>query len=115
VGKRSCPPLNNDPNRWWALRRCAFAHPTTKVMEQSHAHALFRAAPALLLRHRAAEIGVAFEAKPMSFSKNDMRSPNFALNPEGKVPTPRRRRRPLTEARDLFYLARRFPTPDCST
>ena len=57
------------------------------------------------------EIGVPFEARPMSFKKNDMRSPDYlALNPEGKVPTLVVDGRPLTEvAAILFYLARRFP------
>jgi glutathione S-transferase len=57
------------------------------------------------------EIGVAFEGKPMSFKRNDMRSPKFlALNPEGKVPALVVDGRPLTEvAAILFYLARRFP------
>jgi glutathione S-transferase len=57
------------------------------------------------------EIGVAFEGKPMSFKKDDMRSPDYlALNPEGKVPTLVIDGRPLTEvAAILFYLARRFP------
>ena len=57
------------------------------------------------------EIGVPFEAKPMSFNRNDMRSPDYlALNPEGKVPTLVVDGRPLTEvAAILFYLARRFP------
>jgi glutathione S-transferase len=57
------------------------------------------------------EIGVPFEAKPMSFRQNDMRAPEFlALNPEGKVPTLLIDGRPLTEvAAILFYLARRFP------
>src|SRR5260370_4815859 len=57
------------------------------------------------------EIGVAFEGKPMSFKKNDMRSPDYlALNPEGKVPTLVIDGRPLTEvAAILFYLAKRFP------
>ena len=57
------------------------------------------------------EIGVAFEGKPMSFKRNDMRSPEFlAINPEGKVPTLVVDGRPLTEvAAILFYLARRFP------
>ena len=57
------------------------------------------------------EIGVAFEGKPMSFKRNDMRSPEFlAINPEGKVPTLVVDSRPLTEvAAILFYLARRFP------
>lgn len=57
------------------------------------------------------EIGVPFEAKPMSFHKNDMRSPGFlAINPAGKVPTLLVDGRPLTEvAGCLFYLARRHP------
>jgi glutathione S-transferase len=57
------------------------------------------------------EIGVAFEGKPMSFKKNDMRSPDFlAVNPEGKVPTLLIDGRPLTEvAAILYYLAKRFP------
>jgi len=57
------------------------------------------------------EIGVTFEAKPMSFHKNDMHAPNYLkLNPEGKVPTLLIDGRPLTEvAAILFYLARRFP------
>jgi glutathione S-transferase len=57
------------------------------------------------------EIGVAFEGKPMSFKKNDMRSPKYlALNPEGKVPTLVIDGQPLTEvAAILFYLAKRFP------
>jgi glutathione S-transferase len=56
------------------------------------------------------EIGVPFEAKPMSFS-GDMRAPEFLkLNPEGRVPTLLIDGRPLTEvAAILFYLARRFP------
>ena len=57
------------------------------------------------------EIGVPFEAKPMSFKNNDMRSPEYlALNPEGKVPTLAVDGRPLTEvAAILYYLAKRFP------
>ena len=57
------------------------------------------------------EIGVPFEAKPMSFKQNDMRTPEFlAINPEGKVPTLLVDGRPLTEvAAILFYLAKRFP------
>ena len=57
------------------------------------------------------EIGVPFEAKPMSFKRNDMRSPEYlALNPEGKVPTLTVDGRPLTEvAAILYYLAKRFP------
>ena len=59
------------------------------------------------------EIGAPFEGKPMSFKKNDMRSPEYlALNPEGKVPTLVIDGRPLTEvAAILFYLARRYPEP----
>ena len=57
------------------------------------------------------EIGVAFEGKPMSFKKNDMRSAEFLrINPAGKVPTLLVDGRALTEvAGILFYLARRFP------
>jgi len=57
------------------------------------------------------EIGVPFEARPMSFRKNDLRSPEYlALNPEGKVPTLIADRHPLTEvAAILYFLARRFP------
>ncbi len=57
------------------------------------------------------EIGVPFEAKPMSFKKNDLRSPDFLkLNREGKVPTLLIDGRPLTEvAAILFYLAKHFP------
>jgi glutathione S-transferase len=56
------------------------------------------------------EIGVAFEARPLSF-RNDLRSSAFlALNPEGKVPVLLIDGRPLTEvAAILFYLAKRFP------
>jgi len=57
------------------------------------------------------EIGVAFEARPMSFKQNDLRKPEYlALNLEGKVPTLVVDGRPLTEvAAILFYLAKRFP------
>ena len=57
------------------------------------------------------EIGVPFEARPMSFNNNDMHTANFlALNPEGKVPVLVIDGRPLSEvAAILFYLARRFP------
>jgi glutathione S-transferase len=57
------------------------------------------------------EIGVAFDARPMSFGKNDMRAPEYlALNPEGKVPTLVVDGRALTEvAAILYYLAKRFP------
>jgi glutathione S-transferase len=57
------------------------------------------------------EIGAPFEARPISFAKKDLRTPDFlALNPEGKVPTLLIDGRPLTEvAAILFYLAKRFP------
>ena len=57
------------------------------------------------------EIGVPFEARPLSFARSELRAPGFlALNPEGKVPTLLIDGRPLTEvAAILFYLAKRFP------
>jgi glutathione S-transferase len=57
------------------------------------------------------EIGVPFEATPMSFKQGDLRSPDYLkLNPEGKVPTLVIDGRPLTEvAAILFYLARCYP------
>ncbi len=57
------------------------------------------------------EIGVPFEAIPMSFKGSDLRSPDYLkLNPEGKVPTLMIDGRPLTEvAAILYYLAKRFP------
>jgi glutathione S-transferase len=57
------------------------------------------------------EVGAPFEALPMSFHKQDMRSAAFrAKNPAGKVPTLMIDGRPLTEvAACLFYLAKRFP------
>jgi glutathione S-transferase len=57
------------------------------------------------------EIGVPFEARPMSFKNHDMRAPEFlALYPEGKVPVLLIDGRPLTEvAAILYYLAKRFP------
>ena len=57
------------------------------------------------------EIGAPFEAKPMSFKRNEMRAAEFLkINPAGKVPTLLIDGRPLTEvAGILFYLARRFP------
>jgi len=57
------------------------------------------------------EVGAGFEARPMSFKKNDMRAPDFLkLNPDGKVPTLLIDGRVLTEvAGILFYLAKRFP------
>jgi len=60
------------------------------------------------------EIGIPFEARPMSFRGGDMRAPGYLkLNPEGKVPTLLVDGRPLTEvAAILFYLARRYPAAD---
>ena len=57
------------------------------------------------------EIAVPFEAKALSFAKNEHRSAAYLhLNPEGKVPTLVIDGRPLTEvAAILFYLAKRFP------
>jgi len=57
------------------------------------------------------EAGAVFEARPLSFSRRENRSPAYlALNPAGKVPTLLIDGRPLTEvAAILFYLARRFP------
>jgi glutathione S-transferase len=57
------------------------------------------------------EIGIPFEAKPLSFAKNENRTAAYlALNPEGKVPTLLVEGRPLTEvAAILFYLAKRYP------
>jgi len=57
------------------------------------------------------EVGVPFEAKPISFAKREQYSPEYlAINPEGKVPTLLIDGRPLTEvAGILYYLARRFP------
>jgi glutathione S-transferase len=57
------------------------------------------------------EIGVPFEAKPMSFKRGDLQAPDYLkLNPEGKVPTLLIDGRPLTEvAAVLFYLGKCFP------
>ena len=57
------------------------------------------------------EIGVPFEARPLSFARKENRTPAYlAINPEGKVPTLLIDGRPLSEvAGILFYLARRFP------
>jgi glutathione S-transferase len=57
------------------------------------------------------ETGAPFEPRPMSFTKQDMRSADFlAINPAGKVPTLLIDGRPLTEvAGILFYLARTYP------
>ncbi len=57
------------------------------------------------------EIGVPFEARPISFALKENRTPAYlTLNPEGKVPTLLIDGRPLGEvAAILFYLARRYP------
>jgi glutathione S-transferase len=57
------------------------------------------------------EVGVPFEAKPVSFARKEHRSPAYlALNPEGRVPILVIDGRPLSEvAAILFYLAKRFP------
>jgi glutathione S-transferase len=57
------------------------------------------------------EAGVAFDARPMSFHRGDLRTPAYlAINPEGKVPTLLIDGRPLTEvAGILYYLARSHP------
>lgn len=57
------------------------------------------------------EIGVPFEARPLSFSSGKLREADFlALNLEGKVPVLVVDGRPLTEvAAILFFLAKRFP------
>jgi glutathione S-transferase len=57
------------------------------------------------------EVGVPFQARPLSFATNEQREADFrAINPEGKVPALLVDGRPLTEvAAILFYLARRFP------
>src|ERR1700723_2641988 len=60
------------------------------------------------------EVGADFEAAPLSFKRNENRTPDYLkLNPEGKVPTLLIDGRPLTEvAAILFYLARQFPKAD---
>jgi glutathione S-transferase len=57
------------------------------------------------------EVGAAFEIRPMSFFRRELRDPAFlAINPEGKVPVLMVDGRALTEvAGILFYLARRYP------
>jgi glutathione S-transferase len=57
------------------------------------------------------EIGVPFEALPVSFAHKGTREAAFlAINPEGKVPTLLIDGRPLTEvAGILWYLARAYP------
>ncbi len=60
------------------------------------------------------EIGAPFESRPISFKRQETRTPEFlAVNPEGKVPTLLIDGRALTEvAAILFYLAGRFPEAD---
>lgn len=57
------------------------------------------------------EVGADFEARPISFRKDENCTPDFlALNPLGQVPVLVIDGRPLTEvAGILFYLARLFP------
>ena len=57
------------------------------------------------------EIGVSFEAKPLSFAKREQHAPEYlAVNPEGKVPTLLVDGLKLTEvAATLYYLAKRYP------
>ena len=57
------------------------------------------------------EVGVPFEAKPLSFAKREQHAPEYLkINPEGKVPTLLIDGRVLTEvAGTLYYLARRYP------
>lgn len=57
------------------------------------------------------EIGVPFEARPISFGKKETQSPAYrAVNPEGKVPALLIDGRLLTEvAAILYYLARTYP------
>ena len=57
------------------------------------------------------EVGADFEARPVSFRRQENRTPDFlALNPLGQVPLLVIDGRPLTEvAGILFYLARLYP------
>jgi glutathione S-transferase len=57
------------------------------------------------------EIGAPFEAKPLSFRKQETRGAAFlAINPQGTVPVLLVDGRPMSEvAAILFYLAKRFP------
>jgi len=58
------------------------------------------------------EVGAEFEARPLSWARQEYRSPDYLrINPEGKVPALLIDGRLLTEvAAILFYLARRFPS-----
>jgi glutathione S-transferase len=57
------------------------------------------------------EIGVPFDARPVSLSKKETRAPGYlAINPAGQVPALMIDGRLLTEvAGILFYLAKRYP------
>jgi glutathione S-transferase len=57
------------------------------------------------------EIGAPFEAKPLSFRKQEMREPAFlTINPQGTVPVLLVDGRPMSEvAAILYYLAKQFP------
>jgi glutathione S-transferase len=57
------------------------------------------------------ETGAPFEGRPLSFKKDENKSPEFlAINPLGQVPTLLIDGRPLTEvAAILFYLATTYP------
>ncbi|MGZ3376890.1 MAG: glutathione S-transferase family protein [Phenylobacterium sp.] len=57
------------------------------------------------------EVGAAFEGRPLSFGKNENRTPEYlAINPLGQVPTLVIDGRALTEvAGILFYLAKAYP------
>lgn len=57
------------------------------------------------------EIGLPFEAKPLSFAKREQHTAEYlAINPEGKVPSLLIDGRVLTEvAATLYYLAKRYP------
>ena len=56
------------------------------------------------------EVGADFEARPMSFKRKDMRSPEYLkINPAGLVPTLLMDGGVLTEVDSiLYYLGRRF-------
>ena len=57
------------------------------------------------------EVGAPFEARPLSFQRQEHRTPQYlAINPLGQVPTLVVGGRPLTEvAGILFYLAKTYP------
>ena len=54
------------------------------------------------------EVGAPFEARPMSFYKHEMRTPEFrAINPAGKVPTLMIDGRPITEVAESLWWSER--------